>query len=505
MKRLIEFLKRRYLIFLAILVVIILAFIFLKNGNQPPHDFIIVERRDVVQGVSVTGRVEPAEEVDLSFNTSGKIKDISFEIGDEVKKDSILARLDAVDALLELEKARVSLEDLIDIDPLDLARVENDLKKAEEDVLNAYSDAFDDLIIAFSEMKDVLTGLEDLYDGYLRVDNDSDLNDIGKGLIKDARHTYKEADDFYEDSFNEYEKITRGSSRNEIESMLDQALDVARFISQAAKEAQAALDYKRQREINDPDSAKEAWDDVTDLSEIIDEQVAALISAKDKILNTGRTLEEAKLEFEDIALGPDKFELRLEQLNVEQKEKVYQDHFIFTPFEGIVTEVLSEIGASVAANQKVISLISLSLYEIEANVPEADVAKIKVGDKASLTLDAFGQDIVFEAEVSSIEPAATIIDGVATYKTILVFLQPDPSVKTGMTADIDILGERAEKVLAVPARAIIREGGEQFVSLLKGADQVEKVKVETGLRGSDGFIEIKAGLSGGEKVITFSR
>jgi HlyD family secretion protein len=142
-------------------------------------------------------------------------------------------------------------------------------------------------------------------------------------------------------------------------------------------------------------------------------------------------------------------------------------------------------------------------FEIEANIPEADIAKIKISNPAKITLDAYGSNVFFEAKVVKIDPAETIIEGVATYKTTLQFSGNDERVKSGMTANIDILTAKAENVIAIPQRAVAqKENGDKIVKILKDDGVVEERKVTTGLKGSDGNIEITEGIQEGEKIIT---
>src|SRR5581483_10901237 len=94
-------------------------------------------------------------------------------------------------------------------------------------------------------------------------------------------------------------------------------------------------------------------------------------------------------------------------------------------------------------------------FQIDANIAEADIAKVALGQKATVTLDAYGPDVVFNATVIKIDPAETIVDGVPTYKTTFQFDTPDDRIKSGMTANIDIQGDSHTDVLAVPERAVI--------------------------------------------------
>jgi HlyD family secretion protein len=174
---------------------------------------------------------------------------------------------------------------------------------------------------------------------------------------------------------------------------------------------------------------------------------------------------------------------------------------IFSPINSILTKMEIEVGENASLNVAIISLMSASEFEIEARVAEVDIAKIKINDSAKVTLDAYGSDIIFEAKVVKIDPAETIIEGLPTYKVTLQFIEKDDRLKSGMTADIDILTAQKQEVILIPQRAVISENGDKLVRVLEKGNKVKKVIVKTGLRGSSGEIEIVEGLAEGDKVI----
>ncbi|OGY90376.1 MAG: hypothetical protein A2677_01715, partial [Candidatus Komeilibacteria bacterium RIFCSPHIGHO2_01_FULL_52_14] len=175
--------------------------------------------------------------------------------------------------------------------------------------------------------------------------------------------------------------------------------------------------------------------------------------------------------------------------------------FIKAPFPGLVTKQDAKIGQIVAQNAPLVSLISASAFKITANIAEADIAKIKVGNHGKVTLDAYGSDVLFQASVTAIDPAETVIDGVPTYTTTFLFDVNDERIKSGMTANIDIETDRRTGVIAVPQRAVQRDDGTGTVRLFKNGAAVP-AQVTVGLKGSDGFIEIVNGISEGDAVIT---
>jgi RND family efflux transporter MFP subunit len=160
----------------------------------------------------------------------------------------------------------------------------------------------------------------------------------------------------------------------------------------------------------------------------------------------------------------------------------------------------AKLGEIVAPNVSIVSIVSENKLEIEANVPEADIVKVKIGNNAKMTLDAFGNNVIFEGVVVSIDPGETMLEGVATYKTTLQFLSEDERVKTGMTANIDILTQKKEGVLVIPQRVVTSRNGRDVVKVVQPDGTIAEKEVQTGLRGSDGNIEIVSGLQEGDKL-----
>ena len=189
------------------------------------------------------------------------------------------------------------------------------------------------------------------------------------------------------------------------------------------------------------------------------------------------------------------------EANTKVIEAQIEKAILRSPIGGVVTVQNAKAGEIVGPNQPLISLISEAQFEIEANVPETDISKIRIGDAASITLDAYGNDAIFQANITAIDPAETIVDGVTTYTTTLQFNKEDERIKSGMTANIDIVTDRRENVLIAPQRSVIRKNGDKVLRILLDNGNIQERKIETGLRGSDGNIEITAGVQEGEQII----
>ena len=220
---------------------------------------------------------------------------------------------------------------------------------------------------------------------------------------------------------------------------------------------------------------------------------------------------QANLSSQEAVVKKAQADLKSQQAQIKQAQAEMQNiqaqidkTVLLAPIAGIVTECNIEIGEIAGANTVVVSLISQANFKIESKVPEADIAKLQIGQASLVTLDAYGDDIEWQAKLISINPAETTIDGVATYKIDLQFADEDQRIKSGMTTNLDILTARKDNVIAVPARAIISRNGDKFVKvLMEDGQTVEEIPVDTGLRGSDGNVEIAEGLSQGDKVIVY--
>ncbi len=144
-------------------------------------------------------------------------------------------------------------------------------------------------------------------------------------------------------------------------------------------------------------------------------------------------------------------------------------------------------------------MLASDSFLIESYIPEIAIADVAVGDTAQVYLDAYGQNVPFDARVSLIDPAETERDGISTYKTTLQFISPDERIRSGLTANMTISTEHKANALVIPQGALIRRGEDTFVKLLIDEELVER-QVTTGLS-SVGHIEIVSGLSAGDILV----
>lgn len=202
----------------------------------------------------------------------------------------------------------------------------------------------------------------------------------------------------------------------------------------------------------------------------------------------------------DISLAEAK--IRQAQAMLENSKKQIENSIIKAPIDGTITKINFEASEQVSPGQPAILMLGTNNFEIEVLISEADIANIKLNDRADVTLDAFGDDKKFPGSVYFIEPAETIIQDVVYYKVKVQFEPGSENVRSGMTANVIIVTAEKDDALIIPQRAIIDKNGQgKFVRVLEGNNMVE-VKTEFGLSGDEGMVEVISGIKEGDTIIT---
>jgi RND family efflux transporter MFP subunit len=168
-----------------------------------------------------------------------------------------------------------------------------------------------------------------------------------------------------------------------------------------------------------------------------------------------------------------------------------------------ITATTSSNSASTTTTSTPILYIgNLASAVIKASVNEADLPKIKVEQKSTITLTAFPEK-TFAGEVSHIDSIGTNSSGVVTYNIYIKLVSVPEGVAPGMSASANIQTLRIDDVISVPTSAVQTTNGVSSVQILKADKTVENRTVQTGTS-TDTQIEIKSGLTEGEQIITGS-
>jgi RND family efflux transporter MFP subunit len=146
-------------------------------------------------------------------------------------------------------------------------------------------------------------------------------------------------------------------------------------------------------------------------------------------------------------------------------------------------------------------VIESSTFSITTDVVEDDVANIKSGQTAAITISAIGANLTGTVtEISRTANAATN-SGVVSFPVTVTIDSVPATARSGMTADVTITIASAKNVLAVPASALRGRAGAYTVLVMNGTAAPSAVSVDVGLV-TDSLAEIKSGLNPGEVVVT---
>ncbi len=167
------------------------------------------------------------------------------------------------------------------------------------------------------------------------------------------------------------------------------------------------------------------------------------------------------------------------------------------PFDGVVTKVYVEVGEW--ASGPSVDLMDKDSLEVVLDVDEIDIGGIAVGQQAVVTLETW-PDEELSGEVVSIAPQAKSGAEIVTYQVRLRVDAGELPVRSGMTANAELVTAQHKNVLLVPNRAIIadRQAGKYYVNLVEG-DAVTKTEVTIGLRDKD-YTEVTSGLGEGDQL-----
>ena len=139
---------------------------------------------------------------------------------------------------------------------------------------------------------------------------------------------------------------------------------------------------------------------------------------------------------------------------------------IYSPIDGVVLSREVEVGQTVAASYSTPTLFTiandLTQMKVEADVDEADIGQVVVGQRVTFSVDAYIDDI-FHGEVQQIRLQPTTTNNVVTYTVIITAHNPELKLLPGMTASVTIVTEE-ETGLAVPAEALSFVPSEEFLS-----------------------------------------
>ena len=141
---------------------------------------------------------------------------------------------------------------------------------------------------------------------------------------------------------------------------------------------------------------------------------------------------------------------------------------------------------------------NIATMDVVVPFAEADASRVAFNQDAQVTFDAL-PNLTISGHVIAVGTAATVSNGVVNFYATITLNQVNPALKQGMTANATVTVSRVTNALTVPNLAITRTGGQAFVNVYSGGQEVQ-TPVDTGIVG-DQFTEITGGLNEGERIV----
>jgi HlyD family secretion protein len=535
-----------------------------KKNNEVRYVLAQAEKRTVLVSVSGSGQISALDQIDIKPKISGTIEGIYVKGGDEVKKGKLIFKLDESDyqkvvrdAENALQTAKLDLEKLLKpADELDILKAENALiqaknakQKAEDNLEKAYDDGFNTVSNIFLDLPSIMSNLHDMFfensieSAYENIDWYSNLivrwrreYDDSLAVYKnDAIAKYNKADSEYDLNFDHYKKTSRDSSKEEIEDLINETYQTTKDIAESIKSFKNYIDFIKdiliEKEVRVPTIINTHQTTLDSYTSKVNSYLTSLFLIKQSIkdykqaiLDAEASIQEKTLSLAKLKAGPDELDIKTKKIIIQQKEdnlKTAQENlakcFIYAPFDGLISEVKVKKGDTVSPGTVLATLITKQKI-VEITLNEIDAAKVKVGQKATLTFDAL-PDLNLTGKVTEIDTVGTVSQGVTSYGVKIVLDSDDERIKPGMSVNAEIIVDVKPDVLTLPNSAIKSEGNLHYVQLIDAPKEIKdklkigraillpkevKIKnqpVEIGVS-NDTLTEILSGVSEGDIVIS---
>ena len=503
-------------------ILVIGVFTSLSLKKTPQINFTAVKKADITQAVNDEGTVDAAQDLSLAFQNGGTVKEVDVQDGDNVKKGQVLVRLDTAPASASLSQAEAALS----VAQANYQKLVNGATNAQSDVslaaVQTAQTALDNAKktqAATTNQQNIIVGNAQtalFNSGLAATPSSGNISAVSPTIsgtytgTTQGQYTIAISNSGSGQNFS-YSGLESGSApiaTNGPTPLGNKGLYI-QFPS-------ASLPSNDTWTVLIPNTKASTYlANLNAYNAALQTQNQASVSAQAAVDNATAALTQAQqnLQLVQTPARPEDLAASLAQVQSAQAalqtaQNNYNDDIITAPIDGVITSVDTKIGETMSGSALVpgidaVKMISAQNLEVIAYLSEADIGKIKLGDQAQVTFDAYGNSANFPATVIAIDPGATITNGVSTYKTTLEFTNSDTRIKTGMNANIIITDQAHQGVLVIPQTAVITKGNQEYVLTKTANGKTEQTQIQTGISDLSGNVEVTSGLSEGQMIASF--
>jgi RND family efflux transporter MFP subunit len=470
---------------IVIALVIIIGGYFLFFHHSPTYQFVTVQRGSIAESVSLTGNTIPTQNVSLAFGSSGIVSHTYSGLGKQVQAGQVLAELNTNDLVAQLHQAQANYQKVIN------GATDSTINVAQATVNTAQVN-----LEGITKQQEILVNntyrtLLNSSFGALTV---GDYSGYDSPTISGTYTCSQEG--FYDlKTYSSTGGISVSYSGLETGSLL--LTDIPRplgncglFLSfDKTKTLQAGIEFKieipNKNALNYNLNYNAYQLALETESQAVAGGAAALAAAK---VSLALTVSAARPE--DVAAA---------QASVDSVTAKIENARIVAPISGTITQFDAKVGQLASPSASLVSIMSSGRYEVDAGISETDIGKVSVNNVVMMTLDAFPNE-TFAGSVFYIAPAATNTGGIINYQIKISFTTPDPRLKSGLTANINIQTKHKDNVLILPQYAILQNDQGTFVETLLNK-KIKQNPVTLGVTDQKGNVEIISGVTEGEQVL----
>ena len=465
--------------------------------------------------VTGSGTVEPAQNPDLAFVSGGRVARVNVAVGQTVYAGQLLASLDTSTLAAQRANAEANLASQqaklasMQAGPraVDTQAKQTAIDQANQSLSNTYinvvaniTDAYDKAHSGVSSDTDTLFNQPNSPSPTL-VFNTTD-NQAGS----DATNGRAQANNTFANWNTSLQGITGASTPQQLDAALTQAIANLQTIRDFSGKVLASLNSAIASNNFSQAQITAAQTSVGALRDTVNGLILNLQGVQQQLSNNKLAVQSAQDALNQVLAGSTPQDIAAQQAqvdaasaNVALYDAQISNSVVVAPFSGTVSSVRVKSGDIVAANTPAISLNPEGALQISVYLNEVDAAKVRVGNKASVTLDAYGSLQPFDAVVASIDRSPTMQNNVPGYKATLQFAGSDPRITSGATANVTIVAAQKNNVLIIPSSAVLKSGTSAFVLVQSGGAIVER-QIQLGLE-STSTDEVTSGLSQSDQFL----
>ncbi len=491
--------RQKGLFVLGILVVGLIFFFSGRSNSSLEDERVTVQKRTLQESTLITGRVKSANDISMAFEQAGRISFVGKRAGMKVSPGEVLVSIDSGQIRARLLQAEAKLQELKrGSRPEEIAVKEATLEQSTQDLNSAYENVSDIVADAYRKGEEaVRSKTSSLFSGNSTIGYRSTVTNAcdTQGVNDSVALRQKAEVELF--SWQKENVSLTTLSREDLKEALERSYQRSILFRDFLEKTDSLLkgscllaDTSYDSERADMASGKNA----------VAEAIASLNTKRGSINAYQATVAKTQADLDLLLAGSSFEETSLQEAKVLEEKEALRKYSLVSPVFGSVSKAEVEVGEIVSANTEIVRVISSGVFSVESNVSETSIGKIKIGDQATITLDAYGPGVVFTGAVTSLDPAAVIDNNVPTYKVKVSFSGVDERIKAGMTANVSVNTKKKEGVLSVPARALTYVEGKETIRILKEGKEISTV-VTLGIRGESGYVEIVSGVSEGDMIL----